>query len=80
VPPVIEMVLFDFGGVLVELRRPVAVRESAGIESDAELWRRWLTCRWARAFESGQCSDVDFAHGEHVGCPVGHSARACAVP
>ncbi len=62
-PPVIEIVLFDLGGVLVEPQGVLVMREVAGIESDGELWRRWLTCRWVQAFESGQCSGVDFAHG-----------------
>jgi len=59
----VEMVLCDLGDVLVQLRGVVAMKELAGIVSDADLWCRWLTCPWVRRFESGQCSDEDFAYG-----------------
>ena len=49
-------VLVDFGGV-------GPMRELSGIDSDDELWRRWLTCRWVRSFERGGCSPEDFAAG-----------------
>lgn len=63
VPGDVEMVLFDLGGVLIELLGVPAMQEMAGIESHDELWHRWLTCRWVRRFESGRCSDHDFATG-----------------
>jgi putative hydrolase of the HAD superfamily len=59
----LEVVLFDLGGVLVRLGGVEAMRHLAGIESDEELWRRWLTCRWVRRFERGLCSTDDFANG-----------------
>ena len=59
----IDVVLFDLGGVLVELGGVAPMRELAGIDSDDELWRRWLTCRWVRSFERGECSADDFAAG-----------------
>lgn len=59
----IEVVLFDLGGVLVELNGVESMRQLTGIESDEELWRRWLTCRWVRDFERGGCSAEDFAAG-----------------
>src|SRR5581483_1381649 len=34
-----------------------------GLQSEEELWRRWLTCRWVRRFESGGCSETEFAAG-----------------
>lgn len=34
-----------------------------GIPTAEEVWRRWLTCRWVRAFESGGCSEKEFADG-----------------
>ena len=37
--------------------------ELTGIESEEELWRRWLTCDWVRRFESGGCSETEFAAG-----------------
>ena len=39
------------------------MRELTGIESDDELWRRWLTCRWVRTFERGECTPAEFAAG-----------------
>jgi len=59
----IDAVLFDLGGVLIELGGVAPMRELAGIDSDDELWRRWLTCRWVRSFERGDCSAHDFASG-----------------
>jgi HAD superfamily hydrolase (TIGR01509 family) len=59
----IDLVLFDLGGVLIELGGVAPMRELAGIDSDDELWRRWLTCRWVRSFERGECSADDFATG-----------------
>jgi putative hydrolase of the HAD superfamily len=56
-------VLFDLGGVLVDFGGVAPMRQLTGIESDDELWRRWLSCRWVRAFEQGQCSAEDFAAG-----------------
>lgn len=34
-----------------------------GIATPEEVWRRWLACRWVRAFESGRCSEQEFADG-----------------
>lgn len=59
----IEIVLFDLGGVLIEFRGVSSMGELAGIESDDELWRRWLGCPWVRSFERGRCSAEDFATG-----------------
>lgn len=59
----IDMVLFDLGGVLLELQGVPSMRELSGISSDEELWSRWLSCPWVRRFESGACSDEDFARG-----------------
>lgn len=57
------MVLFDLGGVLIELSGVRAMLELTGIASEEDLWRRWLTCRWVRRFESGGCSETEFATG-----------------
>jgi putative hydrolase of the HAD superfamily len=59
----IDVVLFDLGGVLIDFGGVGAMRELAGIESDDEVWRRWLTCPWVRSFEGGHCSEEDFATG-----------------
>jgi putative hydrolase of the HAD superfamily len=61
--PPIDVVLFDLGGVLVDFGGVGQMKQLAGIETDDELWRRWLTCRWVRSFERGQCSPDDFATG-----------------
>ena len=59
----VDLVLFDLGGVLVELSGVRPMLELTGIDSEEELWRRWLTCRWVRRFESGGCSGTEFAAG-----------------
>jgi HAD superfamily hydrolase (TIGR01509 family) len=58
-----EVVLFDLGGVLVEVAGVGPMKELAGIDDDEELWARWLTCRWVRDFERGDCSAEEFAAG-----------------
>lgn len=57
------VVLFDLGGVLVDFGGVDAMQQLAGIVDEAELWDRWLTCRWVRAFERGSCSAEAFAAG-----------------
>jgi len=59
----IELVLFDLGGVLVELRGVTSMAELSGIADEDELWRRWLDCRWVRMFESGECGPEEFSRG-----------------
>lgn len=59
----IEAVLFDLGGVLIDFGGVGPMRELAGIDDDAEVWRRWLACESVRAFERGECSVDDFARG-----------------
>jgi putative hydrolase of the HAD superfamily len=59
----IDLVLFDLGGVLIELGGVTVMRDLAGLDDDEEVWRRWLSCRWVRAFERGDCSSEDFAAG-----------------
>jgi putative hydrolase of the HAD superfamily len=59
----IEVVLFDLGGVLYDPGGVDPMRQLAHIDSDDELLRRWLSCRWVRAYERGQCSDEAFAAG-----------------
>jgi glucose-1-phosphatase len=61
--PPIDVVLFDLGGVLFDPGGVGPMRELSGIESDDELWRRWLTCRWVRSYERGHCSAQEFAAG-----------------
>jgi HAD superfamily hydrolase (TIGR01509 family) len=59
----VDLVLFDLGGVLIEVTGVRAMLDLTGIEDEADLWRRWLTCRWVRRFESGGCSETEFAAG-----------------
>jgi putative hydrolase of the HAD superfamily len=59
----VDAVVFDLGGVLAEFSGVLTMRELAGIDSDDELWRRWLECEWVRRFERGRCSAEDFAAG-----------------
>jgi putative hydrolase of the HAD superfamily len=57
------VVLFDLGGVLVDPGGVGELRALSGIDSDEELWRRWLSCPWVQRFESGRCSGEEFAAG-----------------
>lgn len=59
----VRVVLFDLGGVLVDFGGVRPMRDLSGIDSDEEVWGRWLTCRWVRAFERGGCTAEDFAAG-----------------
>jgi HAD superfamily hydrolase (TIGR01509 family) len=59
----VDLVLFDLGGVLIEVTGVRPMLELTGIESEEELWRRWLACRWVRRFENGGCSETEFAAG-----------------
>src|SRR4029453_12402902 len=50
----IEVILFDLGGVLIELAGVEKMIEwSPGIETVEELWRRWLHSDAVRRFETG---------------------------
>ncbi|HEB87974.1 MAG TPA: HAD family phosphatase [Deltaproteobacteria bacterium] len=59
----INVVLFDLGGVLVELGGMGDLRFLASDARDDELWRRWLECPWVRRFERGECDAETFARG-----------------
>jgi putative hydrolase of the HAD superfamily len=62
-PKPLEVVIFDLGGVLADVPGVASLRELAGVDSDEELWSRWLACQWVRRFESGGCSPQEFAAG-----------------
>ncbi|MCH2170367.1 HAD family phosphatase [Myxococcota bacterium] len=68
-----RVVLFDLGGVLVELVGMPTLRRWAGEADDEALWARWLTSPWVRRFECGGCSPEAFAMGmvEEWTLPVG---------
>ncbi len=59
----IEIVLFDLGGVLIELSNSQTMGRFLGDHPEEEVWRRWLGCPWVRRFERGHCSADDFARG-----------------
>src|SRR6185436_20353475 len=59
----IEAVLFDLGGVLIDFGGIGPMGELTGIADEDEIWRRWLTCEWVRAFERGECEPAEFAAG-----------------
>jgi HAD superfamily hydrolase (TIGR01509 family) len=59
----IDVVLFDLGGVLVELGGMGDMAVFSAEPDEDEIWRRWLSCPWVRRFERGHCSEDEFAHG-----------------
>ncbi len=70
----IEVVLFDLGGVLIELAGVEKMLEwSPGLGSTDELWRRWLHSDSVRRFETGSAGRDEFAAGVigEFGLPVG---------
>jgi putative hydrolase of the HAD superfamily len=72
----IGIVLFDLGGVLIDVGGVDPMRSLAKVDSDEELWRRWLACPWVRRFERGQCSAEEFAAGIVVEWELGLAADA----
>jgi putative hydrolase of the HAD superfamily len=59
----VEVVLFDLGGVLIELSGEEVFAQWMGGVSRDELWRRWLTSPAVREFETGRRSAAAFAQG-----------------
>ncbi|MCK4720097.1 HAD family phosphatase, partial [bacterium] len=58
----IEWIIFDLGGVLVELIGVPTMLEWTGHTMTVEeLWRKWLESPSVRAFERGNSSPVEFA-------------------
>src|SRR6266852_4483121 len=69
-----RVVLFDVGGVLVQLNGvPTMLRWLGHRVSTDELWKMWLTSPVVRAFESGQIAPEAFADQliEDMMLPVG---------
>lgn len=56
----IEVILFDLGGVLVELSGLGTMMRWSRLE-ETEIWRRWLTSDAVRRFESGKSDAGEFA-------------------
>ncbi|MFK7891612.1 MAG: HAD family hydrolase [Granulosicoccus sp.] len=62
--PEIQTLIFDLGGVLLELRGQPIRNEWTATAHDAEAsWHQWLHSPSAKAFEAGLCSEDDFAEG-----------------
>jgi len=59
----IEVVLFDIGGVLADWTGLPVMRELTGAGTDLDVAGRWLMSPWVRRFESGNCSEQEFAEG-----------------
>jgi HAD superfamily hydrolase (TIGR01509 family) len=57
----IDLVLFDLGGVLIELGDVSSLQEVATVVGTDEQWREWLASPWVRKFEKGECSEREFA-------------------
>ncbi len=55
-----EVVLFDLGGVLIELGGVGELSALIGAADHEETWRRWLGCPVVRRYERGQCSTEEF--------------------
>ena len=68
-----RVVLFDLGGVVVELGGVEELGALVGETREEEIWRRWLECPWVRRFERGQCSTDEFTRGmvETWSLPIG---------
>jgi putative hydrolase of the HAD superfamily len=58
-----DVVLFDLGGVLVELGGVAMFGGWIGEQREEEIWRRWLACPWVRRYERGQCTTQEFGDG-----------------
>lgn len=67
----IEVVLFDIGGVLVRFSGLEVLRELTGGDSELDVAARWLMSPTVRSYESGGCTDEQFAQGvvEEWGLP-----------
>lgn len=59
----IRCVVFDLGGVLVELGGVREFGDMIGEPDDSLVWARWLGSRWVRDYERGRCSTERFARG-----------------
>lgn len=56
----VTTLLFDLGGVLIELG-PVELMLRSERHAPEEIWQRWIHSDAVRRFESGQCSSDEFA-------------------
>ena len=56
-----SVLIFDLGGVLVELGGVEQLGALIGEPDEAEVWRRWLTSEAVRRYERGLCTREVFA-------------------
>ena len=56
-----DVVLFDLGGIVIELGGMRDIVVFSGEQDEAEIWRRWLHCPWVQRFERGECDARAFA-------------------
>src|SRR3954451_5608291 len=82
VPEMPEVVVFDLGGVLADFGGLGPLREMSGIDSDEELWRRWLTSDPVRRFERGAGTDEEVAAalGDEGNLPMTAAELLAAFP
>jgi putative hydrolase of the HAD superfamily len=66
---VIDVVLFDMGGVLVELASLPELLGTA--RSETEFWPQWLNSAAVQQFERGGCSPEEFARQAVVDLDLG---------
>lgn len=69
-----EVILFDLGGVLIELSGVAVMLDWLGESMTMELlWQRWLTSPSVRRFETGQLQQREFAEQliDEMSLPVG---------
>lgn len=58
-----RVVLFDLGGVLIELGGVDHFGQLIGEGDESEIWRAWLSSSWVRKYERGFCNREEFATG-----------------
>ena len=59
----VDFVLFDLGGVLIELGGVASLQELIQTIDDEATWYEWLSSPWVRRFEKGECSAMEFSTG-----------------
>ncbi len=58
-----DVILFDLGGVLIELTGvPVMLNWMNNVMAAEQLWEKWLSSPSVRKFETGRCSSDQFAN------------------
>ena len=58
-----DFVLFDLGGVLIEMGDVSSLQEILAVVGNEEQWHRLLASPWVRRFEKGECSASEFSTG-----------------